>query len=99
VTIRHIVLFRFAEGTTDQQVAELSAGLSALPQEIAAIRSYRHGPDAGIVDTSWDYAVIGDFESVEDYLTYRNHPIHQQLIRDKVEPIAEARASVQLQVD
>lgn len=99
MTVRHVVLFRFAAGTTGEQIAHLSTGLSELPQEIAEIRAYRHGPDAGIVDTSWDYAVIGDFDSPEDYLTYRNHPLHQALIRERVEPIAEARATVQLFVD
>jgi Stress responsive A/B Barrel Domain len=99
VTVRHIVMFRFAEGATQQQIGELSSGLSALPQSISEIRAYRHGPDAGISDTSWDYAVIGDFDSAADYLAYRNHPVHQALIRDLVQPIVEARAAVQLNLD
>ncbi|MGH9213328.1 MAG: Dabb family protein [Acidimicrobiales bacterium] len=99
MTVRHIVLFRFREGTTEEQIARLSSGLSALPEAIGQIRAYRHGPDAGITDTAWDYAVIGDFDSAEDYLVYRNHPVHQELIRDLVEPIADARAAIQLLVD
>ena len=99
MTVRHVVLFRFAAGTTERQIAELSAGLSALPEQISEIRVYRHGPDAGIVDTSWDYVLIADFDSAEAYLAYRTHPVHQALIRDLVDPIADARASVQLAVD
>jgi hypothetical protein len=99
VTIRHIVLFKFTAGTSGQQVAELSAGLSSLPVSIPEIRAYRHGPDAGILDTSWDYAVIGDFDSAEEFFTYREHPLHQKLIREHVEPITMERVSVQLQLD
>jgi hypothetical protein len=87
VTIRHIVLFKFTAGTSGQQVAELSAGLNSLPVSVPEIRAYRHGPDAGILDTSWDYAVIGDFDSAEEFFTYREHPLHQKLIREHVEPI------------
>lgn len=99
MTIRHIALFRFAEGTTPEQVAALANGLNELPKAISAIRSYRHGPDAGVNPKSWDYAVIGEFESTEGYLTYRDHPVHQKLIADYVNPIVADRAGIQLKLD
>jgi len=76
MALRHMALFRFAEATTDAQVAELSAGLDRLPAAIPEIAAYRHGRDAGINDTSWDYAVVGDFASTDDYVVYRDHPVH-----------------------
>jgi len=94
--VQHIVLFRFADGTTDAQIDALSAGLDALPLAIAEIRTYRHGRDLGASDTSWDYAVVGEFDSVADWRTYRNHPVHLDLIRTLIEPITTDRASVQL---
>lgn len=99
MTIRHIAMFRFAEGTTPDQVAALARGLSQLPQTIAEIRAYRHGPDIGVNPKSWDYAVIGDFDSPEGYLAYRDHPVHQQLIEERVNPIVTDRAGVQLKLD
>lgn len=94
--LRHIVLFRFADGTTEAQIADLAAGLDGLPDAIPEIESYQHGLDAGINDTSWDYVVVGDFASTVDYLVYRDHPVHQHLIRTLVLPIASDRASIQL---
>lgn len=94
--LRHIVLFRFADGTTETQIAELAAGLGSLPDAIPEIESYQHGPDAGVNDTSWDYAVVGDFASTDDYLAYRDHPVHQHVIRTLVLPLVTDRASVQL---
>jgi hypothetical protein len=94
--LRHVALFRFAETTTEAQIAELTAGLDKLPDAIPEIDAYQHGRDAGLNDTSWDYAVIGEFATPQDYLVYRDHPVHQHLIRTLVLPIVTDRASVQL---
>jgi hypothetical protein len=95
VTIRHIVLIRFTEQTTDEQVDHLASGLNALPEAIPEIRAYWHGRDAGIRDSSWDYAITGNFDSPEDFRTYVDHPAHKALVTERLEPISEQRASVQ----
>jgi hypothetical protein len=99
MTIRHIVLFRFAEGTPDERVADLSAGLDALPPAIPQIRRYEHGRNLGVTPGTWDYGLVAEFDSVDDQRTYRDHPTHQQLIRELVEPITVDRASIQLSLD
>lgn len=99
MTIRHIVLFRFTDQTTDEQIGHLASGLSALPEAIPEIRAYRHGPDAGILPASWDYAVIGDFDSPAAFLAYREHPTHKALVEERLEPISAQRAAVQLSLD
>ena len=96
MSLRHIVLFRFEPGTTDAQIAEMAAGLDGLPGAIPEMGRYRHGRDAGITETSWDYAIVGEFASPEDYLTYRDHPVHQDVIRTLVLPIVAERAGAQL---
>jgi hypothetical protein len=99
MSLRHVVLFRFAPETTPDQVAALSEGLSGLPLKIAEIRAYRHGPDAGISATSWDYALIADFDSAEKFQAYRDHPDHVRVIREIIDPMAAERVSVQLTID
>jgi hypothetical protein len=42
--------------------------------------------------------VVGDFATVDDYLTYRDHPDHRALIRDLVRPIVGERASIQFEL-
>jgi hypothetical protein len=96
MTVRHIVLFRFTDSASDEQIAALSAGLDALPTAIAEIRSYIHGRDLGLRAGNWDYGVVAQFDSVEDFHVYREHPDHQALVRDLLDPISEERASVQL---
>jgi hypothetical protein len=100
MTIRHVVMFRFADTATDEQRRALSRGLDGMPAATGAVRAddYRHGFDAGLNPASWDYVVVADFASADDYRTYRDHPDHRALIRDLVEPIVVDRASVQYEL-
>jgi hypothetical protein len=96
MTVRHIVVARFADSASDEQIAALSAGLDTLPTAIAEVRSYVHGRDLALRAGNWDYGVVAQFDSVEDFHVYREHPDHQALVRDLLDPISEERASVQL---
>jgi Stress responsive A/B Barrel Domain len=97
---RHVVMFRFADAATDDQRAAVAAGLDQMPAATGAIREqdYTHGPDLGVNPASWDYVVVADFASADDYAAYRDHPDHQALIRDLLTPIVVERASVQYEV-
>ena len=100
MAFRHVVMFRFTDDATDEQRAALARGLDGMPSATGAVGDgdYRHGPDLGINPTSWDYVVVADFASADEYMTYRDHPDHQALIRDLVTPIVVDRASVQYEV-
>ena len=95
---RHVVMFRWNEGTSDDDVAAMAAALSELPSQIPELRSYHHGPDAGVNDGNWDYVVVADCDSVDDYLVYRDHPAHQRAITERIAPIRKERAAVQYEV-
>ena len=75
-----------------------SAELRKLPGAIPQLRSYTVGPDAGINQGNHDYAVVADFDNVDDYLVYRDHPQHQEVIAKHIKPILATRAAVQLSV-
>lgn len=95
---RHVVMFRFADGVADGHVERVAAGLSALPAKIPEIISYRHGPDLGVSEGTYDYVVVADFASHDDFLTYRHHPDHVALIADYITGAVTERASVQYEV-
>ena len=96
--VRHVVVFRFREGTTADQRATIAAELRKLPAAIPEIASYTVGEDAGLVDGTWDFAVIADFATVADYFTYREHPDHQAVIARHIQPVVQERASTQIVV-
>ncbi len=48
--LRHVVLFEFAAGTSDVQIAGLEEALAGLPEVIPQIRTYVFGRDLGLAD-------------------------------------------------
>jgi hypothetical protein len=95
---RHVVMFRFADHVADDHSGRLAAGLAALPAKIPEIIGYRHGPDLGINEGNYDYVVVADFASADDFLTYRGHPDHLALIADYITDAVTERAAVQYEV-
>jgi Stress responsive A/B Barrel Domain len=93
--IRHVVVFRFSDGATDDQKEAMRAALRRLPELIPEIRAYRFGDDLGLRDDNFDFAVTADFDDVDDFLVYRDHPDHQKAIAEYIAPIAKARAGAQ----
>jgi hypothetical protein len=93
--VRHVVMFRWNEGTAPQQVDEVAAALRELPGLIPEIRSFRCGPDVGVNAGNWDFAVVAEFDNIDDQTVYRDHPEHQRVIADLITPIRAERAAVQ----
>jgi hypothetical protein len=95
---RHSVLFRFSPESTTEQVDALAAGLRTLPAQIPEIRSYQVGPNVGDEVENWHFAVVADFDNVDDWRSYANHPIHRAVVADFVHPILADRAVVQYEL-
>lgn len=98
MTVRHVVVFRFHPGTSPEAVEGLRLALAELAATLPEALTYDVGPDLGVNPASWDFAVSATFADAEGYLAYRDHPEHQRIIRELVEPIAAERASVQLAI-
>lgn len=95
--VRHVVMFTFKDGVTDEQVGEYLAAVSKLPSIISQIRDFRVGRDVGVNPGNFTMVVCGDFDSVEDYLVYRDHPDHQRVVKEIGLPIIAQRAAVQFE--
>lgn len=93
--LRHVALFRWREGTTDEQERDLMEALSRLPAAIPELRAYRFGADAGLVQGNWDFAVVADFDDAAGWRAYRQHSDHQRVIAEHIRPMAAERASLQ----
>jgi len=95
--IRHVVMLRWNDTVTEAHVGVIGAALDALPATIPEIAEYRHGRDLRLAPTNFDYSIVGDFASVDDYLVYRDHPAHQQFIADHITGRVADRAAVQFE--
>lgn len=93
--LRHVVTLTFADDTTEDQVEEIVAALRLLPSQIDELRAYVVGVDAGISEGNATLAIVADFDSVEGYEVYRDHPAHQAAITQLIVPVIAGRSAVQ----
>ena len=96
---RHVALFRWTEDSTDEQRSAVRSALAELPALIPELRDYRFGPDAGLdPGRNFDFAVVADVDSVEDYRAYSGHPAHVRVLTELLRPILADRAAVQYEL-
>jgi hypothetical protein len=95
---RHVALFVWSDDATETQKAAVADELRALPGLIGTVRDYRIGPDAGLAEGNFDFAVVADFDDVDGYLVYRDHPAHQAVLAERIRPILASRAAVQHEI-
>jgi hypothetical protein len=93
--IRHTALFKWAADATDEQKKAAAAEVARLPSIVPSIRAFGSGPDAGINQGNFDFAVTSDFDDEAGYLAYRDDPAHREIVQRYVMPIAAQRAAVQ----
>ena len=96
--MRHTVLLRFKEGTSEAQIQSALDGLATMPGEIDLIRRYEFGRDLGIMEGNPEIALVADFDSVEDWRTYLAHPAHMAMVAERITPILESMTRVQYRV-
>ncbi len=92
---RHVVMFKWNDDVDPAHVEATGAALDALVATIPEVGDYRHGPDLGLSDGNFDYVIVGEYASIDDYVTYRDHPDHQQVIADYIKGRVSARSAVQ----
>jgi hypothetical protein len=95
---RHVVLFTWKQDATREQQQAVADELRKLPAAIDAIRAYHFGPDARVDTGNFDFAVVADFDDVDGYLAYRDHPAHRAVVEQYVLPIRASRAAVQYEI-
>src|SRR4051794_13103406 len=95
MTFRHISLIRWQPSSDQAARDAVLDALRGLPAQIDTIRSYVLGTDARINEGNFDLAIVADFDDEAGYLAYRDHPVHKQLLAERVAPIMQDRAAVQ----
>lgn len=96
--IRHTVMFRWTPNWTDDQRVAVENALGELPGVVPTIRSYHFGSDIGVNEGNFDFVVVADFDDVEGFLVYRDHPQHQWVIAELIAPFIETRNAVQYEL-
>jgi len=95
MSFRHVVMFRWSDDAPADQSERAQAGLDTLPGLIPEIRAYVHGSDVGESNGAFDYAVVADFDDVDGFRTYRDHPDHVAFIESVMTGNVAERAAIQ----
>jgi hypothetical protein len=74
--IKHVVMSKFKEGTTEAEIADLQKSLGALPGLIPEIKLYEFGRDVVRSPRSCDFALVSAFENLDALRRYQVHPDH-----------------------
>ena len=92
---RRIVLLTWKADATSEQKTAVAEELRKLPAVIAEIRHFDVESNLAAGPGSADLGVIADFDNVEEWQAYVNHPAHQKVVTDYLNPIVANRASLQ----
>jgi hypothetical protein len=92
---RHVVMFKWQEGLGHDHVDRVREGLNSMPQVIDQIRGYVHGTDVGVSEGNFDYVVVADFENIDAWRVYRDHPHHVLFIEEVITGNVAQRAAIQ----
>src|ERR1035437_5294088 len=93
--IRHVVMFRWTPEATEEQKQQVAAEPRRLPALLPVLRAYRVGPDLGLVEGNFEFAVAAEFDDLQGYQVYRDNQEHREIIGKFIQPIAAQRAAVQ----
>ena len=94
---RHVVLLQWADDVPDDHLEQVRVGLDSLPPQIPQIRSFVHGTDVGVSEGNYDYVVVADFDSVQDWRAFREHPAHLLFMEEHIAGKFKGRAAIQYQ--
>jgi hypothetical protein len=96
--IRHVALFAWTPGATAEQKKRVATELRALRPLMTGVCAYHAGPDAGLADGNFDFAVVGDFADAPSYAAYNDHPATRAVIEQSVRPIMRERVAIQYEL-
>lgn len=88
--LRHVVLFKFKESSSEEDINEVEEAFSALPDKISEIQDYEWGTNNSPegLNKGFTHCFFVTFESEEDRSVYLPHPAHQNFI-EVLEPHME----------
>lgn len=96
--VRHVFLWRVAEGASQQEIVDI---LNTLPGKLQVIKGWQigsHAGDPGDNGAPWSGALITDFASWEALDEYSNDPYHLEVVATLTPKFAD-RAVVDFEIE
>lgn len=90
--LRHVVLFKFKEGTTKDQVKQIEEAFRGLPSKISSIRDFEWGTDVSPEGKSKGFThcffvTFHDEKGRDEYLPHAAHQDFVKIVRSHVDDV------------
>ena len=79
--LREITMVRFKDDAPTNVVDDISAGFQALVGVVPGIHRFEFGPNLALMDDTFHYALVIDFESEEAWQANQEHPKHVEFAK------------------
>lgn len=90
----HCVTLRFRDSASATDIETFAQAVAALPGRLDFPIRTRQGSDIGERPANADYAIVTEFETVEDFNAYLVHPAHLALPSEPVESLQSVQFRV-----
>ncbi|MDA0256400.1 MAG: Dabb family protein [Chloroflexi bacterium] len=86
---RHIILLKFKEETTPEQIADVEGGFRAIYESMPGMLEISMGPNVSESQRAkrYDWAMTMDFATRSAYREYSHGEPHDRLVAEKLVPI------------
>jgi hypothetical protein len=80
--LRHVVLFKFKDGTSPEQVEKITKAFAELPKKIDTIKAYEAGTNNSPegLNQGFTHAFIVTFADEKGREVYLPHPAHKEFV-------------------
>lgn len=92
--IKHIVLFRFTDESTEEQRAALVDELNGFPAKFPAMQNWTLGLNRSSRDDRFTHGFVVEFDTEDLLEGYLRSDTHETFVRERFRPIIAERAIV-----
>jgi hypothetical protein len=89
IMVEHIVLFRWKEEATSEQIEQVMKGLRRLKEVIPGILDLSCGEDFSGRAQGYTHGLVAQFTDEDALKAYGPHPAHRQVVEEQIAPIRE----------
>jgi hypothetical protein len=96
--LHHVVTFTLKPDAPADQVERITAAINALAGELPEVRSMAVGADLGLREGNASFGLAAQFDDVDGFKAYADHPEHIRIIQELIGPWITERHPLQFTV-
>jgi hypothetical protein len=93
--LHHVVTFKLKPDAPADQVERIGEAVNALASQLPEVRSMAVGRDLALRDGNASFGIAAQFDDVEGFKAYADHPEHVRIVTEMIGPFIESRSPVQ----